>query len=281
MAAPGDDLRKSLLVPFADIEERKRKLDNDSIDTAKTMSGHRSLGNFLHKKEDINITIDYPKSQDDVPIQDHAVTKPKFELNVMSVDEFLADESIGCNEVKDEIKKDETAVQPPPKKTKANQSSPSLQPQVVSTRSSKYSKLFNEKWQALGMANPATTFEGSTQLGWTARVEFSDLDVEEAQGLSADSQSKQEAKEKVWETAYKVLVELEQNGIITKKKSSSVNGPAPVNVDPILPAGPGENYIGRLLGKQFVLEIFHGRRLVILIPGRIPELGWCYTSRVH
>ncbi|CAA9966904.1 hypothetical protein PTMSG1_10263 [Pyrenophora teres f. maculata] len=130
-----------------------------------------------------------------------------------------------------------------------------LTPIAVGARSSKNTILLHEKYQALGIPQPAFTYGGSSTEGWNVSVSFPGLQgVEELQGLGMNKMfnSKQEAKEAVSEKALAVLEELEREGRVTgdrnkTKKSNAGNTAAATLVED---EEPDENWIGQLLEFQ-------------------------------
>ncbi|RMZ73759.1 double-stranded rna-binding [Pyrenophora seminiperda CCB06] len=132
-----------------------------------------------------------------------------------------------------------------------------LTPIAVGARSSKYTILLHEKYQALGIPQPLFTFAGGSSEGWSAKVSFPGLqDAEELQGIGGEKKynSKQEVKEAVSETAVAVLEELESKGRVKgerkKKKSGGSGGNGAVELVDGEEKEVGENWVGQLLEFQ-------------------------------
>ena len=144
---------------------------------------------------------------------------------------------------------------PPAKKIKTDENAAPLTPIAVGARSSKYTILLHEKYQALGIPQPLFTYEGGSSSGWTVSISFPGLEnAEELQGLAGEKKfnSKQEAKEALSQKALAVLEKLEKDGRVKKaekgkRKSIGGSGQA-VQQQQKAEKEPGENYIGQLLG---------------------------------
>ena len=164
------------------------------------------------------------------------------------------------------------AALPASKKMKINDNNTTvptpLTPVAVGARSSKYTILLHEKYQALGIPQPDFAYSGGSLEGWSVSVSFPGLEgAEELQGLSGERRfnSKQEAKEAVSEKALAVLEELERVGRVKgdrKSRKKSVGGNAamlPVEKEDL---EPGENYVGRLLGMFFSFPFFPSQQRI-------------------
>ncbi|OAL47312.1 hypothetical protein IQ07DRAFT_516181 [Pyrenochaeta sp. DS3sAY3a] len=142
---------------------------------------------------------------------------------------------------------------PQPKKQKINpQNAVPLTPVAIGARSSKFTILFHEKYQGLGLANPEFTWSGDSDRGWSVAVSFAELgDVPEVQGLSEEGRypNKQAAKEALCRKALGVLEELEREGRVGKRvKGVGVGGAGGGGEQ--MGKQVGENYIGQLLEFQ-------------------------------
>lgn len=185
---------------------------------------------------------------------------------VISIDDFL-NQNRDAHEAQKLVKETRQPAPPPSKKPKPTNQKPSpLTPVAVGARSSRHTILLHEKYQALGIPQPLFTYGGSGETGWTVSISFPGLDdAEELQGLEFDEErrfnSKQEAKEALSQKALAVLEELEKEGRVKKggkgkKKKVEAEGEEEVveKGNEEKEKGPGENYVGKLLGKSFLLS---------------------------
>lgn len=174
--------------------------------------------------------------------------------NVFTLNDFIA------NMQADGDSSREASQQPPAKKPKmnadfnSNASATLPQPVAVSARSSKYTILLHEKYQALGIPQPVFSFGGDTVFGWSVELSFPGLEgAEELQGLTEEGMfaSKQEAKEAVSKRALGELEDLERAGRIVRPEKSkpekSKSQQLPVSEE------EGVNYVGQLLGTYLPL----------------------------
>jgi hypothetical protein len=214
---------------------------------------------------------------------------------VLNMDDFLSQNKDAHEAQKLAQVTKQTPFGPPSKKTKTNDNATPLVPVAVGARSSRHTILLHEKYQALGIAQPLFTYGGGSETGWSVSVSFPGLDdVEELQGLSEERKfnSKQEAKEAMSEKALAVLEELEKEGKVKKggkskkKKSAGEQVVQPVKEE----KGPGENYVGQLLGmfdSSFILIPRHDTLMLFRtcyltsLSNRIPARNQLPSTNIH
>lgn len=97
-------------------------------------------------------------------------------------------------------------------------SAPGPGPVAIGARSSKYTVLLHNKYQALGIPQPLFDIQGRGDQGWSGEVSFPGLDADELQGIKDETiySSKPEAKEMLSEKALEILTRLEQQGRVKK-----------------------------------------------------------------
>ncbi|KAF2623034.1 hypothetical protein BU25DRAFT_494675 [Macroventuria anomochaeta] len=169
---------------------------------------------------------------------------------VFSLDEFLSNNQAIHDAL---VAAREAAETPPAKKSKKSNNASQPQPVVVGARSSKYTILLHEKYQALAIPQPVFTFGGDSVTRWTVEISFPGLaNADELQGLKEEGRfnSKQEAKNAASKTALTILERLEQEGRVTKAgKTKKPNG-EPAQQQPKQKEEPDENFVGQLLEFQ-------------------------------
>ena len=182
---------------------------------------------------------------------------------VISMDDFMK-KNKDAHEAQKLVKETKQSTSAPPlKKARTpNGKATPLVPVAVGARSSRHTILLHEKYQALGIPQPLFTYGGGSETGWTVSVSFPGLDdAEELQGLKFEEErkfnSKQEAKEAMSQKALGVLEDLEREGRVKKggkgKKKKGVDEGEGKAVQPVEEEkGPGENYVGKLLGMFFL-----------------------------
>lgn len=278
MPAAGDDLREYLIVPSPasnqhSIQSAAPPLKSES--RPDTPRFHKSAN---HKAESINMEVDYPTQPTTLAsghAADAAVTVPLD--GVMSLDDFLSAHQADHDA---HVAARESAKAPPAKKSKtANNSSP-LQPVAVGARSSKYTILLHEKYQALAIPQPVFTFHGNGVSRFTVEVSFPGLaNAEELQGLKQEGRfnSKQEAKEAASKTALAKLEELEQEGRVTKAGKAKKPKGEPAQHQPKEKEEPGENFVGQLLGMHYLyLYAIYTANM-----HRVPACNICSPANLH
>ncbi|KAJ4366465.1 hypothetical protein N0V83_008101 [Neocucurbitaria cava] len=225
-----------------------------------TVKNTEVLGNWLQAKEMATRTerkIDYPP-QSPMLLSLHADTVTGAEdpskNGVYKLDDFLSAHQAE-RDAQIRARKDANAA----KLSMLNSKNPTLnrnvaplKPVAVGARSSKNTILLHEKYQALGIPQPHFTYNGGSDSGWTVKVSFPGLDLEELQDLSEERKfnSKQEAKEAVSEKALAILEQLEKEGKVTKGRKQKPIGGEPTAQHEKKEKEPGENYIGQLLEFQ-------------------------------
>jgi hypothetical protein len=117
----------------------------------------------------------------------------------------------------------------------------------ASARTSMYTVALYHRNQKIGAPQPLFTYAGSSDSGWTAKVSFPGLDVQEIQELQNEGRysSKQEAKEALSKIALETLEIAAKEG--KPEKFSKSKGP--VQEELVKKSEPSLNYIGQLLGK--------------------------------
>lgn len=167
---------------------------------------------------------------------------------VMSLDDFLSAHQADHDAY---MAAREAAHAPPAKKSKTSNSSTTAQPVAVGNRTSKYTILLHEKYQALAIPQPVYTYGGDSVTRFTVTVSFPGLDnAEELQGLQQEGRfnSKQEAKEAVSKSALAILERLVEEGRVSKAGKAKKAKGEPAQHLPKEKEEPGENYVGQLLG---------------------------------
>ncbi|KAF2820434.1 hypothetical protein CC86DRAFT_333923 [Ophiobolus disseminans] len=197
MYAPGDNLRKSLLVP--------KSLDPTSNPAAKSL--------FDLAKENAkmsNMEIDsLPPTHAGL---DAAPAPTKLD-GVFTMEEFM--NGPGAQHVDQAAKSTSTSA-----KVKKAAPAPKLGggPIAIGARTSKYTQDLHEKYQKLGIPQPVFNFHGSSDRGWSGDVSFPGLH-DDLQGVTNNGNfhpSKQEAKERLSERALVILERLEKEGTVKK-----------------------------------------------------------------
>ncbi|KAI8933900.1 hypothetical protein NX059_009594 [Plenodomus lindquistii] len=143
---------------------------------------------------------------------------------------------------------------PPVKKAKITANSDAATPIVpiaVGARSSKYTILLHEKYQALALPQPQYKYNGGSGVGWSVEVGFPGLEVEELQGLKEEGMfnSKQEAKEAASKTILEVLERMIEEGRVRKPEKVKNGGKGAEGKEKEVKE-VGTNYVGQLLEFQ-------------------------------
>lgn len=247
MPAAGDDLREHLIVPppssLPSLPQSSSRLASSVFDPSSQPDTPR-----FHKAEHIDMEVDYP-TQPSALASAHAggnaaITAPIE--GVMSLDDYLATHQADHDAA---MAAREAARGPPAKKMKPITTPP--QPVAVGARSSKYTIILHEKYQALAIQQPVFTYGGDTLTRWTVEVSFPGLPEELGlQSIKGEGRfnSKQEAKEAVSKTAVAIIEELESQGRISKPGKTKKPKGSPTDLDPKEKDEPGDNYVGQLLG---------------------------------
>ncbi|USP79228.1 hypothetical protein yc1106_06502 [Curvularia clavata] len=279
MSAPGDDLRKHLIIPASrpiftsPVEDLKKHL---IIPSSRPLASSPSFSNtgpaptassaFLnfnprveteddrskaHRGSDeaeSNMEIDTP-TQPPVFASAHDEQKTTARAapptGIFSMEEFMKQ-----NLEKHQAQREAMRATPPAKKAKTSENA-SPAPVAVGARSSKYTILLHEKYQGLNIPQPLFTYEGGSGSGWNVSVSFPGLEnAEELQGLTDSKQynSKQEAKEALSQKAFTILEELEKEGRVTKTAKARKKIDNGIQI--VERQQPEENYVGKLLEFQ-------------------------------
>lgn len=236
MSAPGEDLRRSLLIPAASSPSVHSSAS--PISTIPLVS----LRNHLQGSESEDMAMEIGNPKEDVAMQNSDDINKK---GVFSLDDYL---SAHKDEHDAHVVSREGGPQAPATTSKLKKPIDTPIPVPVGARSSKHTILLHQKYQALGIPQPVFTFGGSTISGWTVSVSFPGIGVPELQDLEGKGHfnSKQEAKEALSKTALAVLEELEASGKVKKARKSSAATPGTQQQEKSIE--PAENYIGQLLG---------------------------------
>lgn len=248
MSHPADELRKYLILP----SQTGSEMENSSPTVTSSLdaeSATTSLSNWLKTKDNVSMKIDQPE---DPSLHSSTVGHDEMAQNgIFRVDDFLA-------AYKDQLEARRTKGEAPPQSqtqtAKMAQIPPGMTPTPLGTRSSEHIMALNNRYQALGIAQPQFEFEGRSELGWTVRVAFPGLeDIEVLQNIPSQGRfsSKGEAKEALSKVALDLLNKLEAEGSLQassryKRLDSSTNGIQPNQP----PTEVTENYIGQLLEFQ-------------------------------
>ncbi|KAJ8105086.1 hypothetical protein OPT61_g10392 [Boeremia exigua] len=251
MPAAGDDLREYLVVPLNPSASSSHPLSSRGFSASlnpelrpDTPRFHKSAG---HRARSGNMEINYQPQP--APLASaHAADTPME--GIMSLDDFLTT----TQAAHDAHMAARGAVQAPPaKKAKTSKNPAQPQPVAVGARSSKYTILLHEKYQALAIPQPMFTFNGNSVTRWAVEVSFPGLDnAEELQGVKADGRfnSKQEAKEAASKTALAILERLVEEGRIVRAGKAKKPKGEPTQQQPKEKEEPGENYVGQLLARN-------------------------------
>jgi hypothetical protein len=255
MPVAGDDLREYLIVPPTSSLPIEQSFSQNHGTTLPVIPESRPDTPRFHKSakgkaEDINMEVEYPappaKLNSVHAGEDTAITAPLD--GVYTLDDFLSNHQADHDA---HIAAREATKAPPAKKSKTSNNSAAPQPVAVGARSSKYTILLHEKYQALAIPQPVFTYSGSSDTRWAAEVSFPGLaNAEELQGLKEDGKfnSKQEAKEALSKRALGVLEELEKAGKVAKAGKTKKQQSEAIQSQSKEKEAPGENYIGQLLG---------------------------------
>lgn len=174
---------------------------------------------------------------------------------VFKLEDFLAQHKAECDARQEAMQaakniapKPTMLATPAAKKLKIAPDAKSLTPVAVGARTSKYTILLHETYQALGLPPPSFAYSGGSSQGWTVELSFPSLDIEALQGLKEDGffNSKQEAKEAISKTALAIVEQMQAEGKIRKsgKERRAERGEQQEKVM----KEPGPNYVGQLLG---------------------------------
>jgi hypothetical protein len=111
---------------------------------------------------------------------------------------------------------------------------------------SKYTVALHDKYQKLRIPQPHFTYDGSTELGWTAEVSFPSLGFKELDGIKDEKrhQNKKEAKEATSKIALEAVEAAEKAG----QFAAWEKGKEPAMLPPKPNEGPRPNYSDQLLG---------------------------------
>jgi len=270
MDTAGEDLKRYLIVPpvssssscsllpssspTASSEEKQTCTDTKYEQTAST--------NNKAEKRKMEVDTHTPLSNSFGGAHAEAMDASTPLDGVISMDDFMIQNKHAHEAQKLVQNPKQSTSAPPSKKPKTpNQKHTPLVPVAVGARSSRHTILLHEKYQALGIPQPLFTYGGGSETGWTVCVSFPGLDdAEELQGLKFEEErkfnSKQEAKEALSQKALGVLEELEKEGRVKKggkgkKKKGGGEGEGKVVEKVKEEKGPGENYVGKLLGMSF------------------------------
>lgn len=167
---------------------------------------------------------------------------------VMSLDDFLSAHQADHDA---HMAARNTEQKPPAKRSKTSTSTTPLQPVAVGARSSQYTILLHERYQALAIPRPVFAFHGDSITRYGVTVSFPGLDnAEELQGLREEGpfNSKQEAKEAVSKSAVTILERLVEEGRVTNAGKAKKPKGEPIQQQPKEKEESGENYVGQLLG---------------------------------
>ena len=167
---------------------------------------------------------------------------------VMSLDDFLSTHQADHDA---HVAAREAAKAPPAKKPKTSEDLTPPQPVAVGARSSKFTILLHEKYQALAIPQPVFTFNGNGVTGWAVEVSFPGLpNAEELQSLQEEGRfnSKQEAKEAASKTALTILERLVEQGRVAKAGKAKKPKGEPAQQQSKEKEESGENFVGQLLG---------------------------------
>lgn len=275
MPAAGDDLRAHLIVPSASsstkVQQPLSQGASSVLDPASQPGTPRFHKPANRKAENINMEVDYPTQPTTLALaharDDATITAPLD--GVYSLDDYLSTHQVDFDA---QIAARETSGMPPAKKAKTSTNSTPLQPVAVSARTSKYTILLHEKYQALAIPQPVFTFSGNSVTRWAVEVSFPGLaNAEELQGLKEEGRfnSKQEAKEAASRTALAILEELEQAGRVTRAGKAKKPKGEPVYHLPKEKEEPSENFVGQLLGTYLThLILFPNSNACRRVPAR-------------
>ena len=273
MDMAGEDLKRYLIVPLlssssscsllpssspvAGSEEKQISTDTKYEQTASTTNKAEK------RKMEVDTHTPLPTSFGGAHAEAMDASTPLD--GVISMDDFMI-QNKHAHEAQKLVQETKQSAPPPSKKPKTpNGKTTPLIPVAVGARSSRHTILLHEKYQALGIPQPLFTYGGGSETGWTVSVSFPGLDdAEELQGLKFEEEkkfnSKQEAKEAMSQKALGVLEELEKEGRVKKggkgkgkKGGGEVEGKVGEKGKEEKEKGPGENYVGKLLGMFLLL----------------------------
>ena len=272
MDTAGEDLKRYLIVPTLSSSSASLQSPSPAAsDSKKTIPAHFSTDTIYeqtastNKAEKRKMEVDTPTPLPTSFGSAHAEAMDGSSPldGVISMDDFMIQHK-DAHQAQKHIKETKQTAPPPSKKPKTpNGKATPLIPVAVGARSSRHTILLHEKYQALGIPQPLFTYGGGSETGWTVSVSFPGLDdAEELQGLKFEEErkfnSKQEAKEAMSQKALGVLEELEKEGRVKnggkgkeKKGGGEGEGKVVEKGKEENEKGPGENYVGKLVGMFF------------------------------
>ncbi|KAL6706379.1 hypothetical protein ACN47E_005485 [Coniothyrium glycines] len=249
MSETADDLRRYLILP----PKAPSGMTHSSPAALSTLgteisADKNTLSSWLRAKDNSVMEIDQP--QHPYPLHAMGGNEDLAQHGIFKLDDYLATNK----DIQEASQRAKEAARPPqPKKMKTVQTPASLTPVSIGAHSSRNTVALNDRYQALGIAQPHFTFQGRSDLGWTVNIQFPGLEhIPELQNLPSQGKfnSKAEAKEAMSRTALELLNTLEQSGTITptsKSKKHALEAASSEQQAGQPPKEPPENYIGQLI----------------------------------
>jgi hypothetical protein len=142
--------------------------------------------------------------------KDEVVQAPRLD-GVFSMEDFMGDYEANRAALKAEKSASNAFKRSAPSKSTPK---PAPGPIAIGARSSKYTILLHNKYQALGIPQPNFDIRESGDQVWSGEVSFPGSTPAELQGIKDENvfNSKAEAKEALSEKAYEILTQLEKQG---------------------------------------------------------------------